>query len=187
MKTKKGISKWVYYFTLGVSLILIYKFVSDFKTLYEILKRVISVIMPFIMATILAYLFYKPVAFFERNFKKNKFLSKIARPLSVFLTYIIAILLVVWLINCVIPPIKNSTVELYNNIPTYIQKAQETIENAEEDSILKKINIEEITNKIKKIDIESLISTEKIIDYAGKVIGVFGVVFNIFVTIVVSI
>ena len=28
---------------------------------------------------------------------------------------------------------------------------------------------------------------ERILDYAGKVIGVFGVVFNIFVTIVVSI
>lgn len=187
MKQKKGISKWVYYFTLGVGLILVYKFVSDFETLCEIFKRVISVIMPFIMAIILAYLFYKPVSFFERNFKKNKILSKIARPLSVFLTYIIAILLTVLLINWVIPPIKDSTIELYNNIPTYIAKAEEMIENAEEDSILKKIDIEAITNKIKNFDIESLISTEKIIDYAGKVIGVFGVVFNIFVTIVVSI
>ena len=180
MKQKKGISKWLYYFLLGTALILVYKFVSDFSTLCEIVKRVISVIMPFIMAIILAYLFYKPVAFFERNFKKNRILSKIARPLSVFLTYSIAILLIVLLINWVIPPIKNSTTELINNLPTYLENTQKTIENAEEDSILKKLDIKAIKDSITNIDVKSFIST-------GKVIGVFGVVFNIFVTIVVSI
>ena len=187
MKQKKGISKWLYYFLLGTALILVYKFVSDFSTLCEIVKRVISVIMPFIMAIILAYLFYKPVAFFERNFKKNRILSKIARPLSVFLTYSIAILLIVLLINWVIPPIKNSTTELINNLPTYLENTQKTIENAEEDSILKKLDIKAIKDSITNIDVKSFISTERILDYAGKVIGVFGVVFNIFVTIVVSI
>lgn len=187
MKQKKGISKWLYYFLLGTALILVYKFVSDFSTLCEIVKRVISVIMPFIMAVILAYLFYKPAAFFERNFKKNKILSKIARPLSVFLTYGIAILLIVLLINWVIPPIKDSTTELINNIPTYLENAQKTVENAENDSVLKKIDIKAITESITDFDIKSFISTERILDYAGKVIGVFGVVFNIFVTIVVSI
>lgn len=187
MKPKKGISKWLYYFLLGTALILVYKFVSDFSTLCEIVKRVISVIMPFIMAIILAYLFYKPVAFFERNFKKNKILSKIARPLSIFLTYGIAILLIVLLINWVIPPIKDSTTELINNIPTYLENAEKTIENAEEDSILKKIDVKAIKESITNIDVKSFISTERILDYAGKVIGVFGVVFNIFVTIVVSI
>lgn len=187
MKQKKGISKWLYYFLLGTALILVYKFVSDFSTLCEIVKRVISVIMPFIMAIILAYLFYKPVAFFEINFKKNRILSKIARPLSVFLTYSIAILLIVLLINWVIPPIKNSTTELINNLPTYLENTQKTIENAEEDSILKKLDIKAIKDSITNIDVKSFISTERILDYAGKVIGVFGVVFNIFVTIVVSI
>ena len=75
MKQKKVISKWVYYFSLGVGLILVYRFVSDFGIFLEGLKKVISVIMPFIMAIILAYLFYKPVAFLERIFNKNKILG----------------------------------------------------------------------------------------------------------------
>lgn len=39
MKQKKGISKWLYYFLLGTALILVYKFVSDFSTLCEIVKE----------------------------------------------------------------------------------------------------------------------------------------------------
>lgn len=187
MKQKKVISKWVYYFSLGVGLILVYRFVSDFGILLEGLKKVISVIMPFIMAIILAYLFYKPVAFLERIFNKNKILSKIARPLSVFSTYIVAILLIVLLINCVIPPIKQSTKELANNLPNYIETAKNTISNTNSNSILKEIDIEQITKKIQEFNFGSLISTDKIMEYAGKVIGVFGVIFNIFVTIVVSI
>lgn len=187
MKQKKVISKWVYYFSLGVGLILVYRFVSDFGILLEGFKKVISVIMPFIMAIILAYLFYKPVAFLERIFNKNKILSKIARPLSVFSTYIVAILLIVLLINCVIPPIKQSTKELANNLPNYIETAKNTISNTNSNSILKEIDIDQITKKIQEFNFGSLISTDKIMEYAGKVIGVFGVIFNIFVTIVVSI
>ena len=187
MKQKKVISKWVYYFSLGVGLILVYRFVSDFGIFLEGLKKVISVIMPFIMAIILAYLFYKPVAFLERIFNKNKILSKIARPLSVFSTYIIAIMLITLLINCVIPPIKQSTQELINNLPNYIETAKKAVSNTNNNSILKEIDLEELTKKIQEFDFESLISTDKIIEYAGKVIGVFGLIFNIFVTIIVSI
>lgn len=187
MKQKKVISKWVYYFSLGVGLILVYRFVSDFGIFLEGLKKVISVIMPFIMAIILAYLFYKPVAFLERVFNKNKILSKIARPLSVFSTYIIAIMLITLLINCVIPPIKQSTQELINNLPNYIETAKKAVSNTNNNSILKEIDLEELTKKIQEFDFESLISTDKIIEYAGKVIGVFGLIFNIFVTIIVSI
>lgn len=187
MKQKKVISKWVYYFSLGVGLILVYRFVSDFGIFLEGLKKVISVIMPFIMAIILAYLFYKPVAFLERIFNKNKILSKIARPLSVFSTYIIAIMLITLLINCVIPPIKQSTQELINNLPNYIETAKKAVSNTNNNSILKEIDLEELTKKIQEFDFESLISTDKIIEYAGKVIGVFDLIFNIFVTIIVSI
>ena len=94
----KGISKWLYYFTLGMALIFAYKFVSDFGALWSFAQRIVSVIMPFIMGVIVAYLFYRPVTFLERLLNKNKKLEKVARPISIFAIYIIAILLVILLI-----------------------------------------------------------------------------------------
>ena len=101
MKIRRGksISKWFYYFTLGMALIFVYKFVSDFGALWDLAKRVISVIMPFIMGIIVAYLFYRPITFLERILNKNEALEKISRPVSIFAVYIIAILLIILLIR----------------------------------------------------------------------------------------
>lgn len=189
MKIRRGksISKWFYYFTLGMALIFVYKFVSDFGALWDLAQRVISVIMPFIMGIIVAYLFYRPITFLERILNKNKALEKISRPVSIFAVYIIAILLIILLINCVMPPIKESIQELVNNYPNYIEDAKNYVANADENSILKKVNVEEIINKVQSFDIGTYISTDRILGYINTVIGVFGAVFNIFVTIVISI
>lgn len=189
MKIRRGksISKWFYYFTLGMALIFVYKFVSDFGALWDLAQRVISVIMPFIMGIIVAYLFYRPITFLERILNKNKALEKISRPVSIFAVYIIAILLIILLINCVMPPIKESIQELVNNYPNYIEDAKNYVANADENSILKKVNVEEIINKVQSFDIGTYLSTDRILGYINTVIGVFGAVFNIFVTIVISI
>ena len=189
MKIRRGksISKWFYYFTLGMALIFVYKFVSDFGALWDLAKRVISVIMPFIMGIIVAYLFYRPITFLERILNKNKALEKISRPVSIFAVYIIAILLIILLINCVMPPIKESIQELVNNYPNYIEDAKNYVANADENSILKKVNVQEIINKVQSFDIGTYLSTDRILGYINTVIGVFGAVFNIFVTIVISI
>lgn len=187
MKQKKGISKWVYWFSLGVALIIAYKCVSDFTGLCNLLSRVISVAMPFFMAIIIAYLFYKPVCFMERVIKKNRLLKNKARLISVLLVYAIAIMLIVLLINCVIPPVRDSIADLVKNIPSYIDEAKNFIDGEPEDSILKKINIDEIKKKITEIDFMSLVSTDRLMEYVNTVIGVFSAVFSVFVTIIVSI
>ena len=69
MKSKKTISKWVYYFTLIVASILVYKFINDFGALCRLLGRIVPVIMPFIIGIIVAYLFYRPVCRCRKNSK----------------------------------------------------------------------------------------------------------------------
>ena len=187
MKQKKGISKWVYYFTLGVAIIFVYKFVSDFGALVTFIQRIVSVTMPFIMGIIIAYLFYRPVTFIERKMNKNKVLEKVSRPVSVFAVYILAVVLVVLLIKCVAPPITQSIQELVNNFPSYINDAKEYVANADENSIVNKINANDIINKVESFDISSYLSTERLLEYINTVIGVFGAIFNVFVTIIISI
>ena len=123
----------------------------------------------------------------EKILNKNKYLSNISRPLSIFAVYIVALFLIILLINVVIPPIKESTEELIKNIPTYITMAKDYIKNSSDNSILKQVDIDRIEKKIQNIDFTSYFSSEKIIEYVSKVIGVFGILFNIFVTIIISI
>lgn len=187
MKQKKGISKWVYWLTLGIALIIAYKCISDFSGLCKFLGRIASVIMPFFMAVIIAYLFYRPVSFLEKIIGKVKILKNKARFISVITVYLIALLLIVLLVNCVIPPVKDSIVDLVGNIPGYIDTAKDYIAGQEEDSILKKIDLDLISKKVTEIDWMSLVSTDKLMEYVNTVIGVFSAVFNIFVTIIISV
>lgn len=187
MKQKKGISKWAYWFSLGVAFIIVYKCINDIGGLFMFLTKIIKVIMPFLLGTIIAYLFYRPVKFVETLISKNKVLKKVARPLSVLGIYILALILIIMLINWVVPPIKDSIIDLVKNAPSYIDEAKNMIKNAEDGSILKNINLEEITKKVKEIDVTSLFRTDRIIGYINTVIGVFAAIFSGFVTIVVSI
>ena len=187
MKQKKGISKWAYWFSLGVAFIVIYNCVSNFAEVCVFLNRIIKVTMPFFMAVIIAYLFYRPVNFVEKIFNKNKLSERISRPLSIFIVYIMAAGLIALLINCVIPPVRDSIGDLINNIPGYVEEAMIYINDAEEDSILKQIDVEFILGKLKTIDFSSLLSAEHLMYYINTVIGIFSAIFNVFVTIIVSV
>ena len=52
---------------------------------------------------------------------KLKFISKKARGLSVITTYILFVLVIVIIINCIFPVLKNSIVELVSNVPSYYE------------------------------------------------------------------
>lgn len=187
MKEKKGISKWVYWFSLGLALIISYNCITNFSGLYEFLRKIASITMPFLLAIIVAYLFYRPAAFIEKKISKIKILKKAARPISVFSVYIIAILLIIILVNCVVPPVRDSIADLFNNLPNYIEKAKDYVSNIEGNSIVKQINIEEAMKSIKEFNITKILDMSKIFDYINTVIGIFSVIFSAFVTIIVSI
>lgn len=187
MKQKKGISKWAYWFSLGLALIIAYKCISDINGLCLLIGKITEVIMPFFMAIIIAYLFYRPACFLEKIISKNKLLKNKSRLISVLGVYIIGIILIVLLVNCVIPPVRDSIADLVKNIPGYINIAKDYITNLDEDSILRNINLEEISKKVTEIDFASLLSTDKLVEYINTVIGVVSAIFSVFVTIVVSI
>ncbi len=185
MREKKGISKWLYWFTLAAAIIIVYKCVSDFAGFCLFLSRIFKIIMPFFMAVIVAYLFYRPVKFFE---KILKFLpEKVSRVISVFLVYILAGAIIAILINCVIPPVRQSVLDLISEIPTYIEEAKDFINSADQNSFISQLKIGEALQSIKSIDIISFFSANQIAFYVNRVIGVFSTIFNIFVTLIVSV
>ena len=190
---KKNLSKWMYYFLLGVAIIIVYKFLDNFTAIGGAIGKFFNVIAPFMAGALLAYLLYIPASRIEKRFSKSKrkLLKKKSRGLSVFITYVLAILVIILLVNVILPVVIDSIIELVNNFQGYWNTAIEKLNALPEDSILKSQQVEEaiksIGDAIQNIDFKQYVSTERITGYIKSVLGVASGIFDVFVSIVVSV
>lgn len=190
---KKNLSKWMYYFLLGVAIIIVYKFFDNFTAIGEVIKKFFNIIAPFIAGALLAYLLYIPASRIEKKLSKSKrkFLKKKSRGLSVLITYILTILVIVLLVNVILPVVIDSVIELVNNFQGYWNTAIEKLNALPEDSVLKSQQVEEaiksIGDAIQNIDLKQYVSTDRITGYIKSVLGVASGIFDVFVSIVVSV
>ena len=122
------------------AIIVVYKLLDNFGEITVWVKNLISILMPFIMAVILAYLFYLPCRRVEGIFNKSKakLVKKRARWLAIFTVYIIAIIIVIIVIKFIVPTVYESLTELITALPGYYKSAIETIDNLPEDTKLRR-------------------------------------------------
>ena len=190
---KKNLSKWMYYFLLGTAIIIVYKFFDNFTAIGGVIGKFFNVIAPFMAGALLAYLLYIPASRIEKMFSKSKrkLIKKKSRGLSVFITYVLAILVIILLVNVILPVVIDSIIELINNFQGYWNTAIEKLNALPEDSILKSQQVEEaiksIGDAIQNIDFKQYVSTERITGYIKSVLGVASGIFDVFVSIVVSV
>ena len=73
MKEKNKVTKWLYWFTFAVALIIVYKMLDNFSAIGEFLKNLLEILMPFLMGFLIAYILYLPCKKIEDLFRKSKF------------------------------------------------------------------------------------------------------------------
>ena len=179
MKEKGNISKWIYWFTFAVAVIAIYKILDSLQGISNFIGEFIKILMPFIIAIIIAYLFYIPSSKLEKCIRKSKILRKKARLISVFIVYFVAIIIVVFLIKSVIPTITNSIMDLTKSLPGYYKSILESYDALDNESILKQIDLHGIIDKLKQINLLEYINMSNIGQYITNAIGAVGIVFKI--------
>ena len=189
MKEKRNWTRWIYWFTFAVVVIVVYKTLDNFNDISAAFKKLISILMPIFMGILLAYLFYIPCRQIEKLYRKikPKFIKKRARGLSVITVYIIAILILVIVINILIPALSRSIIDLANNLPGYYQNTIDFVNNMPEDSFIKKESVQQVITSLQRIDITNIISIENLSDYIKGVMGVASTIFSIFVSIIMSV
>ena len=189
MKEIKNWTKWIYWFTFAVAVIFVYKTLDSFNDIAICIKNLISILMPFLMGLLLAYLLYIPCRSIERLYSKIKLkiINRRARGLSVITIFILLILVIATAINLVIPALSRSIIELAGDLPGYYQSAINFVDNLPEDSIISKIDVQEIIDKLQKIDITEILSLEKVSTYIKGVMGVASTIFSIFVSLIMSV
>ena len=185
--------KYASWFILGIALIIAFKTIDSFGTVFSWVGNLIDLLMPFFLAALLAFILYTPCRKFEKLYKKVKvkFISKRARVFSVATMYIILILFLAILINIIFPALSESIVELAKSLPNYYNTAKEFIQNQPSDSLWVKLNVSGIIDNLEEINISETILTwlefDNISKYIQGIANVAGAIFNIFVTLVVSI
>ena len=98
--------------------VLLYLAISNFTVVRSVLSNIYSIISPFVVAFVLAFLLHTPVDWFERTvFSKRK----AKRALSILSAYVVFSLFIAALIVAAAPQVADSVVSVGNNIPKYIQ------------------------------------------------------------------
>lgn len=189
MKKKGNVSKWLYWFFLSIVVIMVYKFLDNFNDISNFLSNLIGILMPFIIGMLIALILNIPCKRVEEFYQKSKLklLRKRSRGLSIFSVYLIVVMIVFILVNVILPPITESVTDLVSNLPGYYKSIAGTLNNLPEDSILVQINAKELINEISKIDLSKYLSIENITGYIKGVISVATGIFDVFVTIIISI
>ena len=180
--------KWIYWFLLGVAIIIVYKALDNFNDMIDAIKGFFSIISPFFAGIFIAYLLYMPCKSIEKICSKSKikFISKKSRGLSVLTVYIIALLLIMILINFILPVILESISDLFNNAQQYYETAMQKYREIPEESILKSEIINEAMQNIKNLDIKQYFRLDKILEYIISALNAVTSIFEVFVAIIVS-
>lgn len=186
---KKNGKKWFYWFVLGVAIITFYKLLDNFPDIMNAIKNFLSVLSPFFIGILIAYILYIPSRKFEELFKKSKvkFIKKKARTFSILVSYVIFIILAVIIFNFIFPVLIESLTELVNNIQWYGDITIHKYQSLPEDSILKSEAVTDLIKNVQNIDIQQYINIDKLAEYAKGAWGFVTSIIDIFVAVIVSI
>ena len=186
---KNNWKKWLYWFILGVAIIIVYKTLDNFGDITNSIGTFFGIISPFLVGIFIAYLLYVPCKKIENLLKKIKFklISKHARGLSILCVYLIALLLIIILINVILPVVFESVSDFINNIQGYYDTAINNFNNLPEDSFFKSQFVKEMIEEVKNINIKQYITPDKIFDYLINALSAVTGIFEIFVALIVSI
>lgn len=190
MKKDNNLTKWLFYFSIAVAVIIIYKILDNFTNITDWINNLFKILAPFVGGILIAYILYIPCKKVEealQKTKKKRLINKYSRGLSVAIVYIMVLLIIVIIVNCILPILTQSLGDLINNIPSYYEIATEKINSLPEDNILRSEEVSKVFSDIQKIDLKSYLNFERIAQYAKGVISAVSGIFNAFIAIAVSV
>lgn len=170
-------------------LILLYKTVDNFDSVKIFVGNVMSILKPFFIGFVIAYILNIPCTKIEIMLEKSKygFLKKRSRAISIGFIYVIFAAVLVLFIRMLIPAIYKNIMDLYTNMPYYTKVVMEYLAKFELADKINLLNIDpyEIMKKI--TEWAASIDFSKFGQYAQGVINVTSGVIDAFLAIIISI
>ncbi len=186
MEKFKKYYTWIVAFVFAVAVIAVYKTFDNIKDITSYIGTIFDALQPFVLAFIIAYILNLPAKRIQSLIDKSriKFLEKHSLGISIFVIYILAAVIVVLVLRMLIPAIYRNTIELYNNLPNYIQSFEDYINSFE---LAKKFNLGSL-DLFKQLEIFiGSIDMSQFGKYAEGVFTATSSIFSVFIAIIASI
>ncbi len=189
MKKFDKYRNWIIAFVFAVAVIAVYKTFDNFYKVAEFIGIVLKSLSPFVIGFVIAYILNIPATKIENWCQKSKhgFVKKRSKGIGIIGVYLITALIFYIVISAIAPALYRNFVDLYNNIPGYINEALAAIENLQKQYgfTLFEINetniIDAFNTFLGKIDITEFGK------YAKGVVNITSGVINVFIGIIVSV
>ena len=113
------------YFGLIVTLVISYIlicFVDNYSYFWGIISKIMSLLAPFIIGAIIAYMLAPLVDWMEKKLK-------LKRWMTIFIIYGVTIVMTVGFVIMILPSITNSIIDIINQIPQYTVEVESWINN----------------------------------------------------------
>ncbi|MGG7177070.1 AI-2E family transporter [Clostridium paraputrificum] len=125
-----------------------YKLIDNYSVFFDLIKKLLSIVSPFIYALIFAYILNPVMNLFEKKLKMK-------RGLAILLTYVIITGLIGIAFVYVVPSIVDSIISITADVPKYMEVVQGWINNS-----LKNENVYELIKDSGLLDYVSVISSK---------------------------
>lgn len=122
MQKDISLRKWINLIVVAAIAILV---VNNFGFVLSILKRIWTVLFPFILGGVIAYILNIPMTKIENNIKKKWHIKdSIGRIIAIVLVLLIFVFMILFIAFLLIPELVESLSMLINNIPGFIEKLE---------------------------------------------------------------
>ena len=169
----KKLSIWIMAFFFVAAIILFRELLTSMPTIWKGVKAFLSIISPFIVGFVIAFVLYVPCIKIEGLLKKTKptnFINKHSRGISVTIVYALALAVISVLLVLIIPWLVRNLIKLYENRDSYYQTIHDFVySHCDENGTLFGFNPEPIINIFKFDNYISEISLEKLTSVANGV------------------
>ncbi len=176
-------------FLLGLALIVVYKAFDSLGWIWAVFTRLLSILTPFVIGFIIAFLLFGPVNRIDGFFRKRKakFFQKAARPLSVLIVYVLALGVIAGLTYTVIPALVSTVKDFVENIPTYYANLLSFLQvYTQPGGLLENFDVQGKIQEVYAL-VQQYLTVERILTYISSISQVTSSVVDGILAIIVSV
>jgi len=189
MKHNKNLAQWVTLFLLGLALIVVYKAFDSLGWIWAAFLRLLSILTPFVIGFVIAFLLFGPVNRIDGFFRKRKakFFQKAARPLAVLIVYVLALGLVAGLVYIVIPALVTALKDFIANVPVYYTNVMSFLQQyTQSGGLLENFDVQGKINEMYAF-VQQYLTVERMLSYLSSISQVTSSVVDGVMAIIVSV
>lgn len=180
---------WSYILIILLVSIFAYKLIDKVDSVFKYIGLVWDALTPFVIGFVIAYLVNQPCKSISKLFEKSKvgFFKKHSKGLGVLVVYSVLLIIITVVLRMILPALYNNIVDLFSNMPYYIQNALKFVENLQQQTDIRLINFQTLSVEnavnyfIKEVDINQFAK------YAEGIISATSGIMDVFIAIIVSV